>query len=764
MKKLFVLALCCYGLFFAQLEFSAAAPLTTKNVSIKDIRLVGLNKVDGESVLVGMKISKGMTPNAETIDAEIKRIYRLGFFDQVSGAVDQVGNFIVTLVEKPSIRRILLEGNDVVNDETLKEKLLIPTRRFLDRKQIKAGVAEAMKYYEGLGRAGTTIEVEEQVVGENEVDLKYIVKEVDKKVIREIAFEGNRAFTSDELEDEIDTGTHSWWISWLSGSGILKQEKLDNDVKKLARFYLNQGYAEVSVGEPRISELENGIKLTFPITEGELFTFGEITAQGDLVDGSQEQTLTGTKALSGETFSVDKLNQDTFTVSEKFTDIGYAFANVEPDTKIIRETRRVDVTYQISKGNLITVNRVNVAGNDKTADNVVRRQLKIADRDLYSSSKVKRSEELMRRTGYFTEASITPQSIPNKDEVDLNVLVKEGQTGSFSVGAGISSGEGFIFNTRFSETNMFGSGNSLTLNSDLGDRNENYTISYDNPRINDTYLSGGLDIFSANRRYDTFERRQTGGSVTLGYPLAFLGSEAKDEIRFSTTYQLAKIKIHQIEEDAPSLVKDAEGETLLSSITPKLLRNTIDNPLNPASGSRQLLQVEYAGLGGDEEFWLGQASNTIYYPLIDTAIGPIVFSQRTRFDYGKAYGDSDRLSLFRRFFAGGINSVRGFEARKLGPRDTNGEFYGGAKQLIANFEMLFPLAAEVGIKALAFYDIGNAFDDDENLEVSELRQAVGGGIRWTSPIGPIRLEFGHPLDRKEGDRNFVPYFSFGAPF
>jgi outer membrane protein insertion porin family len=287
-------------------------------------------------------------------------------------------------------------------------------------------------------------------------------------------------------------------------------------------------------------------------------------------------------------------------------------------------------------------------------------------------------------------------------------------------------------------------------------------LSFQNPRVNDTRWSFNTDAQSTNREYSTFDRNQQSAGFGGGYPLWFLGPEYLEDVRFYTEYEFARIKIDNVEEKAPFLIREQQGTTTVSSVTPKLVRNTIDNPLDPKKGSRQQLSVELAGLGGEEKFWLGQAANTLYYPLWESPIGTFVFSQRTRLGYGATY-DNEDFPVIRRFFPGGINSVRGYKARKMGPKDENNEVYGGDKELIANFEVIFPLFQAMGLNGVVFYDAGDAFDDGDAIEVSKLRQAVGGGFRWRSPLAPIRIEFGFPLDKEEGDTGFVTNFTFGTP-
>ncbi len=753
-----------FVLLFVLISTSAAeAQIVLKNVTVK-----GNNRVEESTILVQAKLKVSLPYSAVQVTNDIKEIYRTGFFDKVYAKLENVnksstqGDLVFYVHEKPAVRKVIFKGNKEYDEDKLKEKFSLSSKQFLDNKKIQAGIDEIKKFYQTEGYYETAVEYQTLAQDDNQVDVEIKVSEGVKKLIRQIEFVGNKDIDSDDLRENVETTRYKWWSSWLTGSGVVKEDVLDNDTKEINKYYLNHGYVNVQVAKPSVEKAENGLKVVFKITEGEKYEFGTITARGDLLKNNLADTLSGIEIKEGETFNLDKLRKDTFTVSDKFTDIGYAFANVEPATEILREQKKVNVNFVINKGNVITINRINISGNKKTKDNVVRRSLQIEEQQLFSSSKVRRSQELLQRLGYFEEVTLSPQPAAEKDTVDMDVSVKEGNTGSFTLGAGLSSGEGFIFTSRVAENNLFGTGNSLSFDANTGTRRENFVVSFNNPRVDDTQLSLGVDVLSSKRIYDDFDRDQVGGSATVGYPLYFLGEDLANDVRGSLTYELSKIKIKNVEDTASQFVKDSEGDSTSSSLTPQLTRNTIDNPLDPSKGSKQQVSVEVAGIGGDQEFWLLQASNTFYYPVWKSSFGNFVFSQRTRLGYGETF-DNEDFPLFKRFFPGGINSVRGFDSRELGPEDANGNNFGGNKQLVGNFEMIYPLVQSVGLSGVVFYDIGNAFDDGEGIRLNDLRQAYGWGIRWRSPLAPIRIEFGCPIDKKDGEKSFVPNFSFGAP-
>jgi outer membrane protein insertion porin family len=732
---------------------------------ISNFAVRGNRTVEESVILAQIQSKSGSILSRDEVNEDIKRIFRTGYFDNVKSRIEAAGGkrtLVFEVVEKPAIKNVFLEGNKEVSDDTLKDKLNLTNRRFLDWNKLKSSIEQAKSYYQGLGYSDAEITYAQKKVGDNEVDLTFKISEGERKVIREVVFEGVKQLEVDDVEDVIKTSERNRWISWITGSGILKKEQLEADTKEITRLYLNNGYVDIVVNEPVVEPIENGLRITFKVSEGEQYSYGEISARGTLLDGDAQKTIDGIEAKSGQIFNADTLRKDTFTISEKFTDKGFAFANVKPDTEINRDQKLVNIKFDVDKGKEITIHRINISGDDKTEEHVIRRALQIHEQELFSSSKIKKSQEVLQRLGYFEEVTITPEPSDREDNVDLNVSVREGNTGSFSVGGGLSSGDGFLLSTQISENNLFGTGNSLSLDVNAGARRENYVLSFNNPRVWDSYLSMGVDLLSTKRIFDDFDRGQRGGSYTVGYPLWFLGPEFLEDIRGSVTYELLDINISNIRDTAPQVTQDQAGQSTSSSITPRIVRNTINNPLDPTNGSRQIAGVELAGLGGDQQFWLLQLSNTYYTEFLDTSIGNFIFSQRTRFDYGDTF-NNERFPLFRRFFPGGINSVRGYRDRQVGPKDVNGQEYGGSKELIANFEMLFPISTSIGLRGLLFYDAGNAFDDQETIQIGNLRQAIGFGVRWRSPIAPIRIEIGYPLDKEQGDKSIVPNFTFGAP-
>ena len=758
-------------LFVAVVALSAVAlPARAADPSglsaVRSVAVEGNQRIDTAAVKAQIKSVPGSV-SAETVSADIKAIYNTGFFSQVTASVVAGGPSGATLkyvvVEKPVVRKVFIKGNEEVSEKDLADVLKFGTNRFLDKARVEALMRNAVMFYQGKGFYDAAFDYVVVPVSDNQVDLTFNVSEGAKFKITSIVFRGLQNVDEGDLRETMQTKEHRWYKSWLLGTGRLNRDMLENDRALLRQWMLDNGYLDGAVSEPQIEVKDGAIAIAFDVQEGARYTIREVTASGDLIDADAAKTMEGIDTEPGAIFSAAKIREDAFKISDKYSDRGYAFANVVPGTAVDKMNGTVGIDFAVSQGNPVSIDRIKIRGNDKTYDNVIRRELRVEEQSQYSGAKVRRSQQLLERTGYFEEVSITSEPTGAPDTVDLLVNVREGSTGSFSVGAGFSSADGALFNARLTENNFFGRGRSASINADIGTERNNLVFAVKDPRFNDSFWSVGADVLMSQREYDDFDRDLAGGGMEVGYPLGEVLGEWAEDIAFSLQYEYLDIEIKNVDEnDAAQLVIDSEGRSTSSAFTPKLVRNTINNPLNPTKGSRQVLSLELAGVGGNQDYYLLEARNVLYHPLLTTSFGEFVFSWRTSFGYGESY-DDEPFPLFKRFFPGGINSVRGYKNRTLGPKDENGNEYGGSKEFVNNLEVIFPLINSAGFKGVVFYDIGNAFDDGVSIDFGELREAYGYGIRWSSPVGPIRVEFGFPIDREEGESSMVTMFSFGAP-
>lgn len=733
--------------------------------TVRDVEIEGNRRIDTGAVRSQIESLSGRVSEQQLSD-DVKTLYNSGYFDQVLVSILPHGDGTVTVkftvTEKPIARKILIKGNDDVSEDDLSDVLKLEGRRFVDRSKIQALMRKAQRYYQAQGYYDATLDYSSAPAGDNEVDITFHVKEGKRYYVREVVLQGVKNLDESEMRAPLQTQEYKWWSSWLFGTGKVSEEMTEADKQILKQYLLDHGYIESNVGEASIEKREDGLYVVFDISEGQEFKIGKITASGDLVEGSQEKTVDELKSEPGDVFSASKVRADIFTITDRFGDEGYAFANVVPNTSLNRDQGTVDLDFSSTKGKPVKIGKITITGNEKTYDNVIRREMRIQEQHRYSGTKVRKSQTMLERLGIFDEVSVNNKPTSDPAVIDLDVNVKEGSTGSFTAGAGYSTANGTVFNTKLSENNLLGTGNKLNLNLDFGSQISNQVLSFDNPRVNDSHFSFGADILRTTRQYQDFNRELEGGSASLGYPAELVFGEWAQDIAMTAKYEILSTDIRDVANDSAQLVKDSRGRSSASAVTPGLSRSTLNNPGNPTSGSRQNINVELAGLGGDQQFYLFEARNAWYYPLIKGEFGELTLSDRTAFGYGESLND-DPFPLYRRFFPGGINSVRGYQNRTLGPTDINGQEYGGSKQLVNNVELIFPLVTSAGLRGVVFYDVGQAYDDNQAIAISGLRQGVGYGIRWNSPMGPIRFEIGYPLHRQEGEASQQTMFSFGAP-
>lgn len=758
----FIIALASIVLFSASGASAEAAGYQVDGVVFE-----GNRRIDADAMRAQLSKTSGLLTD-DVIHEGVSALYKTGFFDQVTASVVQPDAknkrrlLKYSVVEKPLLRKIFIKGNKHVSEDDLGEVLKFEGKRFLDKQRVDTLVRIATSYYQREGFFDAKFDSSVIPVGDSQVDLTLTVDEGKRYKIRRIILRGADDDESDMLT-AMQTKRYKWWSSWIMGTGRLNKDLLENDKGVLRNYLLDHGYVDGTVSDAAIEKKEGAIEITIEVKLGEKYKLGKITASGDLIDGDAEKTVSGLKGETGEIFSAAVLREDGLRITDKFADHGYAFANVVPNTSVDRAAKEVNIDYSSAKGKLVSVNEIKISGNEKTYDTVIRRELIIDEQDTYSRAKVRRSQELLERLGYFEEVGISTSPTARDDQVDLNVNVREGSTGTFSAGVGYSTSDGALFNARISENNLFGTGRRASINVDIGTRADNIIFSFTDRRVNDSFWSAGIDAYKTEREYSDFNRALTGSGLTVGYPMERVVGEWARDIDFSTRYEYDQVEISDVDEDnAAQLVIDSEGTSSASAITPRLVRNTVNNPLNPTKGSTQDISYEIAGLGGSQDYTILEAKNLLYVPLWKSGFGDFVFSWRTKFGYGDT-PNGEPLPLFKRYFPGGINSVRGYKTRTLGPKDSKGEEYGGSKEFVNNFEMIFPLINSAGLKGVVFYDAGQAWDDDEKVDFGDLRYGYGYGIRWTSPLGPIRVEVGYPVDREPGEKGVVTMFSFGAP-
>jgi outer membrane protein insertion porin family len=542
-------------------------------------------------------------------------------------------------------------------------------------------------------------------------------------------------------------------FSWVSKAGTYKEETLERDLDGIVAFYLLKGFLEVKVGKPKVTADKNGIAISIPVEEGRQFKAARVDIQGDLI-APKEELFKLVRVYTGEIFSRENVRQTISNLTDRYADQGYAFVDVTPQTILHPEAPLVDFILDIRQGSKVYFERINILGNTKTRDKVIRRELLTVEGEQYSLTAMKKSRENLNYLQYFKEVNITTKKGSADDKMVVNVQVEEAPTGSISMGAGYSSIDKVVAILSISQNNLFGRGQKVVASAQLGSISQYYNLSFTEPRLFDTQILTGGDLYNTYRDYDDYSIKRTGGLARVGIPLF-------EQVRAYFQYRYEVEDVYNLKSTASELLRSAEGSSTTSSIYGALRRDTRDNRFDPSKGSDHAVSMEYAGgfLGGSNDFTKYIGTTTWFV----TPFWKLTFSARGRIGYIDGRGESG-IPLEERFRLGGIYTLRGFKAYSVGPKTPQGEVLGGDKELLFNFEMLFPISSEIKLKGLIFFDAGNAWDVGDPYNLGDLRTSVGVGFRWASPVGPLRLEWGYNLKPREGEARSSWDFAIGAFF
>lgn len=731
-----------------------------KEIEIKLLEVQGNRKIDATTIRMKIATQEGDAFSVESLREDVKAVYKMGYFDNVrleSEGFEGGVKLAFVVDEKPFVEELVFWGNEEIEDDKLREKAPFRTKTFLDLYEVDEMVEKIRIVYEEEGYYGTEVLPVIRTISPEKVVVGFAIEEKDRTRIRKVGFEGNQKVSSDEIEKVMETSEYFWLTSWLTGSGVYKSEAVNADIERIRGLYLNRGYLQVQVGSPEVSlkEGKKWFEIIFPIVEGVSFQINEIAFSGnELYEDARLRQVLLTR--QGDTFNRDQIRNDIMAIVDLYGEKGYAFANVVPDLLPDPATRQVKVTFAVSEGEPVRIRQINIHGNTKTRDKVIRRELRFNEQELMDTRALRRSFQRVNNLNFFENVEIVPKEV-ERGWVDLDVGVQEKLTGRFSVGGGYSSVDKLLGLMEIEQGNLFGRGQLLRLRTELGARRTNFVLSLREPYLFDKQLSGTIDLYNQIRSFTDYREKRIGGDVILGKSFT-------EYINASISYIREIINIFNVRARASQIIRDQQalGTTLTSSIGASLTRDSRDFFFDPSSGSRHSISGKWAGsfLGGDNAYYRVVFDTRKYFPLK----WHTVFLIHGRLGYADGL-QGKALPLGQRFFVGGINTVRGFKFGKAGFLDPlTGEIIGGNKELIFNLEYLFPLVQEARIKGVIFFDAGRGFGEPERIRIRNLRISAGGGIRWISPIGPLRLEWGYNLDRQPGESASEVEFSIGNLF
>jgi len=704
------------------------------------VEFKGNRKIEANAINQVLKSAPGSILTDADLSADIKAIFKMGYFDDVTAEVTDVaeGKVITFLVEeKPLIIEIRIQGNKALKKDDIEGAMSVRNRQTVNPEKLKTDMEKIKALYDGKGFYNAEIRYTIEKAGERDVQIIVSIVENEKLFIRSISFEGNRTFTAKELKNMMTT--NEWGIfHFFTDSGLLKKDQLKQDVGKLNAFYLNNGFINAQIGEPVITYDRDGILVKIPISEGKQFRVGKVAITGDELTTSRVDLLAKLQIRKKDFYDREAIMKDMDALTQDCNDEGYASADVFPRTEPQEKTQTVDVTYEINKAKLVYFNRINITGNNKTRDKVIRRQLSVVEGDLYSRTKLKNSYMALNQLRYFEEIDFQSEKGPDETLTDVNIHVKERSTGIFSIGAGYSAMDHAVVSAQVSQQNLFGRGQILSLRASIGGSSTLYDISFTEPWLFDMPLWSKFDLWNLYREYDTYNLDSKGFGAIFGYPLwpymtGYVG------------YRLSLDNVKDILDTASYYTKKQAGETMSSGVTFTLTRDTTDDAMFPSTGSKNSASVEYTGgpLLGDVTYTRYGATSAWFFPLpLDTVIGV-----RGRIGYMQP-NEGKEVPIFERYYLGGINSLRGL--REVGPKDpATGDVIGGLTMLNFNADYIFPLIKNAGMKGVLFFDTGNSWES--GYHIGDMRRTAGVGVRWYSPIGPLRLEWGYVLDKKESE-------------
>ncbi len=726
---------------------------------IDSIDVVGNKKVEKEAILEKIGSKPGMTLDNYLLKKDLEKIYSMKYFEEVMASHEVINGQNVlrfTLREKPIITKISFEGNDGLSDDDLKGQVKSKIFSILDTTTIKADVQSLLKFYEEKGYFLAAIDYREKKINDENIELIFNIKEFDKVKVKKINFLGNIAFKDEEIKSILQTQEDTLF-SFLSGSGNFKEVNFQNDIERLKYFYRMKGYLQINVGTPEItvSEDKKWVFITMKLVEGPQFTVNKITFQGEVLF-PESDLLQKMVLKENETYSEESLRKDIQLLTEMYQDEGYAFANVIRNLNVVPGENKVDVEFSFEKGKIAYFGRIRVKGNSKSRDKIIRRELLIREGQKFNGTALRESKENVQRLGFFEPESIVFNTVSPKDKedvLDVEISLKEKNTGQISLGAGYSTATGGFFQASVTQSNFRGMGQNLSFSLNWAKEAKTFSVDFTEPYLFDSKWTLGGGVFVSNSdTSSSYSERQKGLNVRVGYPI----------FRFTNlymTYKLVDTTISAVED--PSIVL-AEENGIASTIQSSIIHDKRDDRSDPRKGYFLNYSTEYTGIGGDKKWIKNEAEGRAYYPVV----GDLIF--RSRFYAGRLDKvNNQNIPRTEKFTLGGSRNLRGYSTEAVGPqRDAtiNGRKVtfnlGGEFMTFTNLEFQHPLSREAGLKWVVFFDAGHA----GTMGDITIKADYGFGFRWFSPIGVLRFEFGYPLGKENKKQGSQFHFDIGQLF
>lgn len=735
--------------------------------AIHEVKITGNELVEESTIKYYLKTKAGDQFSVITVRKDIQKLYSLGFFDDIAVDVQEFeGRLIVTfmLKEKPAIDEVIVEGEDKISQEDIYKVLTVKQNTIINKKQIHESLEKVKSLYEEKGYYFAEVDYEVRELKDRRVEVLFKIDEGKKYKIKDIEFSGNVHLSDRQMKKVMEIKEARIWrtITSLGKAGKLVMKKLENDRRRLAALYAKYGFIEADIKAPSIDlrEERGGIVITLTIVEGKQYKVGRVTVITD-----EEFPISELKEAfglnEGDVFDGTSIPGRVRRLTEYYTERGYAFADVNPRVERRPEENLVDMSLVVEKGVSVKFGKVDIRGNEHTRDKVIRREIAMEEGALYDSSRIKKTRMRLQRLGYFSEAEVGSKKRPDEDIVDLEITVKEKQTGSFSGGGGFSSQQGVFVVGRVTQRNLFGRGWIISTEGILGKDRTDIVFSFTEPYFLDTRLRTSFEFKNRFEDFDTFDIDTLSGSLTLGYPLS-------DNLSVALGYSYEENEISDLDlsSEAQQILRVEEGFFVTSALLPSIGYNSLDSPMKPSRGLRVSLKNKISAkfLGSDLDYYRGVLETRYYIP-VPKSILPLtqtpILLLRSVMGYAEGF-KGDELPIYERFFLGGARSLRGFDFRDVGPADKFGQPLGGASSLLLSAELSYPVASIMD--AVFFLDAGNVYLEGNTLDITDLRFSAGPGFKANTPFGQIAIFLGFKLDRKNGEKITELHFDMGRGF
>lgn len=762
MKKL-TFFLICFCLLFSPL-FVTPTLAAIENDVITNINVQGNQRVEAETVKSYMAISAYQQFDQQAVDESIKRLYATGLFANV--AIIRHGQTLqVNLTENPLINEVAFEGNKRIKKEDILAEITLKPHTVYAKSRLQNDVSRILDIYHKSGRFAVTVNPKIIQLPQNRVNLVFEINEGPKTPIKSIEFIGNTQFSDTKLRAAINT-KEARWYRFFSSNDTYDPDRIDYDKELLRKFYTSQGYADFKIisAIAALTPNRDGFILTYTLDAGEKYTFGKITTETTLKKLKTEDLKKDIKTVQWELFNSSFIEDSVDKMILHLSDLGYAFVDINPVFKRNIANHTVDITYKIQEGHRVYVNRINITGNVRTMDEVIRREFRLGEGDPYNAAQVRRSEQRIKNLGFFDKVNVTNAKTDSPDKVDVNVDVTEKSTGEINFGVGYSTTDGALATIGIRERNLLGKGQDLALTLEEAQRQSNIDLSYTEPYFMGYDLSAGTDIFHTttdNLTYSEYDSKSTGFTLRSSYDLT-------EYLRHTVHYTLKDDDIYNVQSTASIYIIDEEGDATTSMIGQTFLYDRRDNKFNPTTGYFVRYNQDLAGLGGDTRYFRNEIRTGYFIPLFKKTSDMVLqLSANAGYIVGL---DKTEVRINDRFFVGG-DDLRGFRIGGIGPRDTStSDALGGDEYYVGSVELHFPLGLpkELDFAGEVFTDMGSLLHSDSHgptvAEDSLMRVSVGTGIAWGSPMGPIHIDLAAPIIKESYDRTQIFRFSFGTRF